>query len=158
MRWFQIPEFRFGARLRTRRNSLRIAVGVLLLSSLPLAAEPGGNAALGVVVKPQCAVAMVRSSIGSTGETLVFRYWLRTSAGGSASLAIRNTRAGFSYDMTVPAGVSRSGRIPEATSVRMTTFPAGSHTGRDGDLGMLRWASADGDVGTEMPDLGIECR
>jgi hypothetical protein len=158
MRWFQIPEFRFGARLRTRRNSLRIAVGVLLLSSLPLAAEPGGNAALGVVVKPQCAVAMVRSSIGSTGGTLVFRYWLRTSAGGPASLSIRNTRAGLNYEMTVPAGDGQSRRISDPTSVRMITFPGGSHTGREGDVGMLRWASAAGDVETEIPDLAIECR
>jgi hypothetical protein len=159
MAFFEIPAFRFRAVFRASRNSHRIAAAaVLMVSALPLAAEAGAATALGVVVKPQCEVAVVSSSVGSTGGTLVFRYWLRTSPGGSGALMIHNTPAGLSYEVIIQGSVSSSGPISNAPSVSLTAFPGGSHTNREGNLGILRWTSSAGDLEGEVPDLAIECR
>ena len=157
--FFDIPAFCFRAVFPAIRNSHTIAAAaVLMVSTLPLLAEAGAATALGVVVKPQCEVAVVSTSVGSAGGTLVFRYWLRTSPGGSGALIVRNTPRGLSYEMAIQAGASRSGAIPNAPSVNLTAFPGGSHTGREGNLGILRWTSSAGDLENEVPDLGIECR
>ena len=76
---------------------------------------------------------------------------------------LRDIAAAVSYQVTLPgAGRARFGQWNAGrVFAKVVSFDGGSHSSRDGEVGILRWRlteTASSDARCKVPELAIECR
>lgn len=141
---------------------------LVALTSVPVRPQQSGHSTFRLRIEPNCSIPNSTTELSDHQDDGVlrgvstFRYKLRTSGSGGASIQLKLAQPGaqFSYVVRLRGVAAYSGSqvIPESGSVTVAQFGPNSHSSKKGDTGTITW-SLQGATGAPPPMVfTIACR